>query len=40
MHEYTTKEKARIVAGAVTAVVIVGLLSVIALGFLWVPPPA
>jgi hypothetical protein len=32
-------EKARITAGAITAVVIVGLLAVIALGFLMVPPP-
>lgn len=32
-------EKAQITAGAITAVAIVGLLAVIALGFLMVPPP-
>ncbi|MET3843831.1 hypothetical protein ABIE49_005909 [Bradyrhizobium sp. OAE829] len=32
-------EKAKITAGAITAVVIVGLVAVIALGFLMVPPP-
>jgi hypothetical protein len=31
-------EKAKITAGAVTAVAIVGLLAVIALAFLWTPP--
>ena len=35
MRDYTTKEKAKITAGAITAVVIVGLLSVIALPFSW-----
>jgi hypothetical protein len=34
-----TNEKAKITAGAVTAVAIVGLLAVIALAFLMVPPP-
>jgi hypothetical protein len=32
-------EKAKITAGAVTAVVIVGLLAVIALAFLWTTTP-
>ena len=32
-------EKAKITAGAVTAVVIVALLAVIGLAFLWTPPP-
>jgi hypothetical protein len=32
-------EKAKITAGAITAVLIVGLLAVIALAFLWTPPP-
>lgn len=36
---YTSKEQAKITAGAVTAVVIVGLLFVTALAFLWTPPP-
>jgi hypothetical protein len=36
---YTPKERAKITAGAVAAVVIVGLLLVIALAFLWTPPP-
>ena len=36
---YTSRERAKITAGAVAAVVIVGLLSVIALAFLWTPPP-
>ncbi len=39
MRDYTTKDKAKITAGAISAVVIVGLLAVIALGFLWTPPP-
>ena len=32
-------EKAKIIAGAITAVATVGLLAVIALAFLMVPPP-
>lgn len=39
MRDYTKKEKAKITAGAISAVVIVGMLAVIALGFLMVPPP-
>jgi hypothetical protein len=39
MRDYTTKEKAKITAGAISAVVIVGLLAMIALVFLWTPPP-
>jgi hypothetical protein len=35
---YTSKEQAKITAGAVAAIVIVGLLVVIALAFLWTPP--
>jgi hypothetical protein len=31
-------EKAKITAGAATAVIIVGLLAVVALAFLWTPP--
>jgi hypothetical protein len=31
-------EKAKITAGAISAVVIVALLAVIGLAFLWVPP--
>jgi hypothetical protein len=36
---YSSKERAKITAGAVAAIVIVGLLFVIALAFLWTPPP-
>jgi hypothetical protein len=32
------KEKAKITAGAIAAVVTVALLAVIALAFLWMPP--
>ena len=39
MRDYTKKEKAKITAGAISAVVIVGMLAVIALAFLMVPPP-
>ena len=39
MREYTTKEKCKITAGAICAVVTVGLLAAIALAFLWTPPP-
>jgi hypothetical protein len=39
MQDYTNREKARITAGAITAIVIVGLMAVIALAFLWMPPP-
>ena len=35
----TTNEKARITAGAVTAVVAVFFFAIIALAFLMVPPP-
>ena len=38
MYDYTNKEKARITAGAVTAIVIVGLMVVIALALLWTFP--
>ena len=34
MRDYTLKEKARIIAGAVTALVIVGWLAVVALALL------
>jgi hypothetical protein len=39
MRDYTTKEKLKITAGAISAVVTVGLLAAIALAFLWTPPP-
>ncbi len=39
MRDYTTKEKFKITAGAICAVVTVGLLAAIALAFLWTPPP-
>jgi hypothetical protein len=39
MRDYTNKEKAKITAGAISAILIVALLAVIALGFLWMPPP-
>jgi hypothetical protein len=39
MRDYTTKEKLKITVGAISAVVTVGLLAVIALAFLWTPPP-
>jgi hypothetical protein len=39
VQDYTKKEKAKITAGAISAVVIVGLLAVVALAFLWTPPP-
>jgi hypothetical protein len=39
MQDYTKKEKVRITAGAISAVVIVGFLAVVALAFLWIPPP-
>jgi hypothetical protein len=32
-------EKAKITAGAISAVVIVALLAMIGLAFLWMPPP-
>jgi hypothetical protein len=38
MRDYTTKEKLKITVGAISAVVTVGLLAVIA-AFLWTPPP-
>jgi hypothetical protein len=38
MLDYTKKERAKITAGAVSALVIVGLLGVIALAFLWTAP--
>jgi hypothetical protein len=38
MRDHTTKEKAKITAGAISAVAIVGLLAVVALAFLWTPP--
>jgi len=39
MRKYLSSEKAKINAGAVAAVGIVAFLAVIALGFLWTPPP-
>jgi hypothetical protein len=39
VRDYTTNEKLKITAGAISAVVIVGLLAVVALAFLWTPPP-
>ena len=39
MRDSTTKEKFKITAGAICAVVTVGLLAAIALAFLWTPPP-
>jgi hypothetical protein len=38
MGVYTNKEKAKITAGAVSAIIIIGLMAVIALAFLWMPP--
>jgi hypothetical protein len=38
MRAYTKKEKAKITAGAIAAVVTVAFLAVIALAFLWMPP--
>lgn len=35
----TSNDRAKITAGAVAAVVIVGLMFVVALAFLWMPPP-
>ena len=40
MRPYTSKEKAKIIAGTITAIVIVGMMAVIALAFLWIPPPS
>jgi hypothetical protein len=37
MQPYTTREKAKITAGAVAAVVMTGMLAVIALAFLMAP---
>jgi hypothetical protein len=39
MREYTKKEKTKITAGAISAVVIVWFLAVVAMAFLWSPPP-
>ena len=39
MRDYTKQEKAKIIAGVICAVVTVGLLAAVALGFLWMPPP-
>jgi len=33
-------EKAKITAGAISAVVLVAFLAIVALAFLWTPPPA
>jgi hypothetical protein len=38
MRAYTRREKAKITAGAIAAVVTVVFLAVIALAFLWMPP--
>jgi hypothetical protein len=35
MHGYTLKQKAKVAAGAVAALVIVAFLAVVALGLLW-----
>jgi hypothetical protein len=39
MRAYKKKEKAKITAGAISAIVAVALLAAIALAFLWMPPP-
>jgi hypothetical protein len=39
MRDHTSNDKAKITAGAVAAIVMVGLMFVIALAFLWTPPP-
>lgn len=39
MRDYTKQEKAKITAGAICAIVTVGLLAAVALSFLWMPPP-
>jgi hypothetical protein len=39
MRDYPTNDKAKITAGAVAAVLIVGLMFVTAMAFLWMPPP-
>ncbi len=38
MRAYTRREKVKITAGAVAAIVTVAFLAVIALAFLWMPP--
>jgi hypothetical protein len=40
MRDYSTtpRQKLKIMAGAIAALVTVGLLAALALGFLWVPP--
>jgi hypothetical protein len=38
MRNYS-RENAKITAGAVAAIVIVGLMVVVAMAFLWTPPP-
>jgi hypothetical protein len=38
MRDYTNKEKSEITAGAVSAILIVMFLAVVALAFLWLPP--
>jgi len=39
MRDRISRENAKVTAGAVAAIVIVGFLVVIALAFLWTPPP-
>jgi hypothetical protein len=38
MRDHTSHDRAKITAGAVAALVIVGLMFVIAMAFLWTPP--
>jgi hypothetical protein len=40
MRDYTSQEKIKTIAGAIAAIVTVALLATIALGLLWMPPPA
>jgi len=39
MRDRISRENAKVTAGAVAAIVIVGLMAVVALAFLWTPPP-
>ncbi len=39
MHDYTTNENLKLIAGMVSALVTVGLIAAIAMAFLWMPPP-
>jgi hypothetical protein len=40
MRPYSTKEKFKITAGAIAAIVIVGMMVVVALAIVWMPPPS